>query len=102
MAKSKKNVPAAARPQIASSMVVTKGDREVLAARGAGAPAAAMLECLVMAAPRTASAKGAGTPGMRRFLNAAMRSTDGVAEVTAYGTTGREVASVCAVREGDA
>lgn len=83
---------------IASDITVTSGaGHDLLDATGAGAPGAFMLECAQAFAPRAKATKATMTPGMRRFLNAGVRSDDGVASLTVRDAKGKELVEIVAV-----
>lgn len=84
---------------IASDVTVTNGaGNDLLDAVGAGAPGAFMLDCAQAFAPRAKATSLAVTPGMRRFLNAGIRSQDGVASLTVRDAKGKALVEVVAVR----
>lgn len=84
---------------IASDVTVTSGaGHDLLDATGAGAPGAFMLDCAAAFAPRAKATKVATTPGMRRFLNAGVRSAEGIARLTVNDAKGRTLVDVAAVR----
>ena len=88
------------RMPIAADVTVTdRNGNDIIDATGAGAPGAFMLECAAaFASPRAKASRVAATPGMRRFLNAGIRSADGVASVTLRDAKGNELVEVVAVR----
>lgn len=89
------------RTPIAADVTVTGADgNDLLDATGAGAPGAFMLDCALAYASHDRNTKAVLTvsAGMRRFLNAGIRSGEGVARLSVRDAEGADVVEVVAVR----